>query len=280
MNNNNNIDRLHLAELYLLVEFDKACRASGLTYFLDSGTALGAVRHGGFIPWDDDIDVGMPREDYEKFMQVGQSLLPKDIFLQNKQTEKNYMRNAAKLRLEGSVFPESYELPLVHNGIYIDIFPFDYLPNNRWLAKINVKYVVEMLHVIRANRGIGRSKSPSKFRRGLDVIIKRMPSRLIDGLEHHILAFARKNQNQETNLMTCYFWRMSQTHEYLFETKKMLPVRDILFEGKKVKIMREPDYYLRLMYNDYMIVPPVEQQKTHCKGDIVFGRFEQSTINE
>ena len=273
MDNNNYLDRLHSAELYLLVELDKVCRALGLTYFLDSGTALGAIRHGGFIPWDDDIDVGMPRNDYEKFMEVGQSLLPKDIFLQNQQTEKNYLRYAAKLRLEGSKFPESYELPLEHNGIFIDIFPFDYLPNNRWLARMNVKFVVEMLHIIRANRGREKSNSPSKFRRGLDVIIKKIPSSWIDGLEHYVLNLAKNKQNKPTNLMTCYFWRMSLTRQYLFETKKMLPVRDILFEEKNVRIMREPDYYLRLMYNDYMVLPPLEQRKIHCKGNVVFGNM-------
>ena len=123
MDNDDVLKRIQAAELYLLVAFDKVCRDNGLTYFLDSGTALGAVRHGGFIPWDDDIDVGMPRKDYERFMQIGQNLLPSNIFLQNRDTEANYLRYAAKLRLEGTVFPETNELPYQHNGIFIDIFP-------------------------------------------------------------------------------------------------------------------------------------------------------------
>ena len=114
----------------------------------------------------------------------------------------------------------------------------------------------------------------------MDVIIKKIPSSWIDALEYYILKFAKKNQNKKTNLLTCYFWRMSQTRQYLFETNKMLPARDILFEGKNVRIMREPDYYLRLMYSDYMVLPPIEQRKVHCNGNVVFGKFEQSTIKE
>ena len=276
MNDNNSLVALHKAELYLLVEFDKACRKSGLTYFLDSGTALGAVRHGGFIPWDDDIDVGMPRKDYEKFMEIGQSMLPNDIFLQNRQTEKNYQRHAAKLRLEGTVFPESGEMNYEHNGIFIDIFPFDYIPNNKWLAKWDVRYVVELLHIVRSNRGKKKSSSPSKFRRTLDGIIKKIPSSWIDKLEKRCLNHAKRNQDKSTKFMTCYFWRMSQTHQYLFETEKMLPVRDTSFENRIVSIMNDADYYLRFMYGNYMQLPPVEQRNTHCRGDIIFGKSNRN----
>ena len=100
---NNLLDSIHRVSLYLLLEFDRVCKENNLTYSLDSGTALGAVRHGGFIPWDDDIDVGMPRKDYETFLRIAQDLLPSDIFVQTSHTEQNYKRNAAKLRLEGTM---------------------------------------------------------------------------------------------------------------------------------------------------------------------------------
>ena len=274
MSDINNLDRLHKAELYLLVEFDKACRKSGLTYFLDSGTALGAIRHGGFIPWDDDIDVAMPRTDYERFMEIGQDMLPHNIFLQNRQTEKNYRRYAAKLRLDGTVFPETDDLPFEHNGIFIDLFPFDYLPNNRFLAKLDVKYVVELSHIIRANRNKTESDSPSKFRRVLDGFIKKIPSNWIDKLERHCVNHSKRYQNKPTKYVTCFFWRMSQTRQYLFASEKMFPVKDFIFDGHSVSIMKDPDYYLRLMYNDYMKLPPIEQRIAHCRGEVVFGVFE------
>lgn len=270
MDNDDLLKRIQKAELYLLIVFDKVCRENGLTYFLDSGTALGAVRHGGFIPWDDDIDVGMPRKDYERFMEIGQGQLPSDVFLQNSVTEKNYRRYAAKLRLEGTVFPEADELPYQHNGIFMDIFPFDNIPSNRMRAKWNVKYVVEMCHVVRAFRSDGNSESPSCMRRVLFRVIKSFPSCWGDKLERHCLRFARKNENKDTGLMTCYFWRMSQSRQYLFETEKMLPVKDIDFDGHAVMIMKDPDYYLKLMYGDYMKLPPEESRKPHCRGEVLF----------
>lgn len=268
------LKNIQKAELYLLVEFDKVCREQGLTYFLDSGTALGAIRHGGFIPWDDDIDVSMPRKDYDRFMEIGQSYLPDNVFLQNRRTEKNYIRYAAKLRLKGTVFPETDGVPYEHNGIFIDIFPFDNIAGNRFWARFNVKTVVEMLHVIRTYRGHDLGVSPSRVRRGISMIIKRMPEWFINSLEKFCLKIAQRNKDKETRFMTCYFWRMSQTKQYLFETSKMLPVKDVLFEGQKVKIMNNPDHYLTLMYGNYMQLPPEEKRVVHRKGDVDFGDFE------
>ena len=268
------LKKIQRAELYLLVEFDKVCRELGLTYFLDSGTALGAIRHGGFIPWDDDIDVGMPRKDYERFMEIGQSYLPDIVFLQNRRTEKNYIRYAAKLRLKGTVFPETDGIPYEHNGVFIDIFPFDNIVGNRFWARFNVKTVVEMLHVIRTYRGHDLGVRPSTVRRCISWIIKRMPEGLINSLEKTCLRIAKRNEDKETRFMTCYFWRMSQTKQYLFDTSKMLPVKDVFFEGHAVKIMNNPDHYLTLMYGNYMQLPPVEMRVAHRKGDVDFGNFE------
>ena len=181
--NDLSLKKIQKAELYLLLEFDKVCREQGFTYFLDSGTALGAIRHGGFIPWDDDIDVGMPRKDYDRFMEIGQSYLPDNVFLQNRRTEKNYSRYAAKLRLKGTIFPETDSALYEHNGIFIDIFPFDNIAGNRFWARLAVKNVVEMLHVIRTYRGHDLGFSPSRVRRSISWIIKRMPEGLINSLE-------------------------------------------------------------------------------------------------
>lgn len=265
----NELERLQKTELYLLQSFDKVCREQRLVYFLDSGTALGAVRHGGFIPWDDDIDVGMPRTDYEKFLKHGQSFLPDDIFLQTRETEKGYMRNAAKLRLKGTYFPERISSPYKHCGIFIDIFPFDNVSSNKMLAKWNIKLLTELNHMVISYRSSKSSKS--RLRRYFQKTIKFLPSSWFDALERLYLSATRFYNSKETRYMTCYFWRMTLTKQYIFETKKMLPVKDILFEGIPVKIMNNPDYYLAKMYGNYMQMPPKEQRKVHCQGNIDFG---------
>lgn len=107
------------------------------------------------------------------------------------------------------------------------------------------------------------------------MIIKRMPKWFINSLERFCLKIAQRNKDKETRFMTCYFWRMSQTKQYLFETTKMLPVKDILFDGNRVKIMNNPDHYLTLMYGNYMQLPPEEKRGSHRKGDIDFGGIKQ-----
>ena len=89
--------------LEILQEIHKICVENNLTYWLEAGTLLGAVRHKGFIPWDDDSDVSMPRADYEKFLKIAQKKLPKDMFLQTQDTDKEYPLPWAKIRKNGTL---------------------------------------------------------------------------------------------------------------------------------------------------------------------------------
>jgi lipopolysaccharide cholinephosphotransferase len=117
--------QLHTVQLDLLLEFDRLCRRLGLRYQIAAGTLLGAVRHGGFIPWDDDIDVILRREDYRRLLRLGPALLADRFFLQSRRSDPEYRRHHAKLRRHGSVFREIEAAAGSHAGIFIDIFPFD-----------------------------------------------------------------------------------------------------------------------------------------------------------
>ena len=92
---------LQLVELEILLEVDRVCRENGIEYFLDGGTAVGAVRHGGFIPWDDDVDIGMTRENYEKFLEIAPEKLKNDYFLQTRKTDKKAPYMYAKVMVPG-----------------------------------------------------------------------------------------------------------------------------------------------------------------------------------
>ena len=119
-------------ELDLLIEFDRVCQEMNLTYFLDSGTLLGAVRHNGFIPWDDDIDVIMFRSDYNRLLESGSSKFKYPYFLQSAYTDKNYFRAHAQLRNSETtgILPKEAEKVSFNQGIFIDIFVFDGLTSN------------------------------------------------------------------------------------------------------------------------------------------------------
>lgn len=138
-------------QLRLLAQLDAVCRRYGLTYFAGGGTLLGAVRHGGFIPWDDDIDLFMPRRDYDRLLAVGDSAFLPPYFLQTAYNDVNYSRGHAQLRMDGTTAILAGERGhyTFHQGIFVDVFPLDAVPDspqaqaaqrrrlarwNRWLA--------------------------------------------------------------------------------------------------------------------------------------------------
>lgn len=124
------LEQLKSIELEMLKAFIKACDMLNVKYFLLGGTLLGAVRHKGFIPWDDDIDVGMLREDYEIFIAKGASYLPDNLFIQNVYSDENYTMCFSKIRNNNTTFIESTVSHLkMNHGVFIDIFPLDYYPD-------------------------------------------------------------------------------------------------------------------------------------------------------
>ena len=129
MDNKIDIEKLKGIELQLLDAFVSACEQLNIDYYILAGTLIGAVRHKGFIPWDDDIDIGMFRKDYDIFLEEGQKLLPKDVFLQTFITDKEYPTYFAKLRKSNTTFIEKSVSKLkMNHGVYLDIFPLDYFP--------------------------------------------------------------------------------------------------------------------------------------------------------
>lgn len=121
--------RLQLCELEILDEFVRICEKHDLQYYLVGGTLLGAVRHQGFIPWDDDIDVAMPREDYDRFAAIAAGELAPQYFYQCPETDPYYFLTYAKIRKNGTeVCEERFKNAKFHKGVFIDIFPLDFCP--------------------------------------------------------------------------------------------------------------------------------------------------------
>ena len=121
------LDKIHRTELDIMREIDRICRKHNLTYFLAYGTLLGAVRHKGFIPWDEDMDIMMPREDYEQFLKVASDELPLHLMIDSYPQNPRYFNPFAKVRNRNTLFAiralQNYDGP---QGLWIDIFPMDY----------------------------------------------------------------------------------------------------------------------------------------------------------
>lgn len=131
------MNELQAIQLDMLRSFWQICDQLGLHPYLICGSALGAVKYQGFIPWDDDMDVALIRPEYERFLREAPALLPSDLFLQNARTDPAFPQLYSKLRRNGTAFIEERAAHLpIHHGIYIDLFPLDGLPANPLAARV------------------------------------------------------------------------------------------------------------------------------------------------
>ncbi len=259
------IERLHGHLLDILSDVDRVCAELGIDYFIMGGTALGAVRHGGFIPWDDDLDIGMRREDYEKFLAGAQKRLRADLFLQTFRTEPGSPFYFAKVRKDNTKFVEKYCRKLdIHSGIYIDIFPYDALPDDKGERKRHYRRMKWMLNLYIAKCVTGTSVEYTGakkllygcVRHTLHILMLPVPKRFL--------------YRQTDRMMRKYNGRQSQYLGYGGLPKIQVPRADvmepaeILFEGLTVKCPREIEKYLTNNFGDYRKLPPKEERKGHA----------------
>lgn len=264
-------------ELDILTKFAEACDKLGLTYFLDGGTLLGAVRHEGFIPWDDDVDVGMPRKDYEEFLKHGQVLLGDDYFLQTTKTDPAYPGLFAKIRKNGTRFIEWNQRNLKMNkGIYIDIFPYDKLPmeGRREYAdamrKLTKQYLIRSIPDRCAHNDGTLKWWVIAIARRLEhyVYCLRSKKKLAEKIDREFVKY--NDEEFEEDYCTC--------HAFLYpiwlRESMIYPVKKIGFCGKEFSAPIDHDTYLKEMYGDYMKIPPKEERIGHRPVDIYIGESE------
>lgn len=253
-------------ELEILIEFDKICRGNNLTYFIESGSVLGAVRHGGFIPWDDDIDVGMPRPDYEKFLEIGQNLLGEKYFLQNRITDSNAPFSYSKIRKNNTTFLEWNKRNIkMHHGIYIDIFPYDGLPEHKidkHLDKCLRLNKLQFKKTIPDRVGIPQDtikwKIGAAARRLQYYTMKLYPSSILD---RNIDKEYKRYKLNVTGAGNCTCFGFAD--RLIFPNHMLFPTKLIMFEGIEFYGPAEVEEYLTFLYGDYMQFPPEEQRYGH-----------------
>lgn len=242
---------LQLKELSILEEIDRICRKYNIDYWLDGGTCLGAVRHGGFIPWDDDIDIAMDEKDLPRFITVAKKELPPHLAVQDGDTDARL--GFFKIRDLNSYFVESgddFKKPY-HKGIFVDIFPFTGYPdvNRKWLKKI-VKGVNKSRAILNAQHYYSLRSFAEFFYFGAKYCLLTLLSKILFAICDTSKCYA--------DIMAFNGYGINHKRE------DVLPVRDIAFEGKKLLGPANPDQYLKNIYGDYMKLPPVEHRKVHA----------------
>ena len=260
---------LQAKQFEMLKVFVDICDKYNLNYILVGGTCLGAIRHKGFIPWDDDIDVGMLREDYEEFLRVAPKELDKEkYFLQNYKTEPNFVYGFSKIRDNNTTYVEDFFADHdIHHGVWIDILPIDgYTDKNIEPNKLKGRITKFILH-------IWLSYMPSLFRKfRRKTFFKDLLFNFLAVLfypcniaHYHQKALDRMAKKYPTNKAT-----LVGNHLYGFTGKiEALPpevYRDTIkvqFEDIICRVPKDYDTYLKCLYGDYMKLPKEEDRIGH-----------------
>lgn len=266
---------LQLAELDGLNFFDDFCRNHGLTYYLCGGCLIGSLRNKGFVPWDDDIDVLMPRPDYEQFLKLYKEEKPSERFiLLDADKENTYGNIFAVISDTNHTLVKDYQADMdMPHGIPLDIFPIDGLASGYFARRI--QYMWTMVY--------------SLFRSG--IVPKNQGGLLSFGSKVLLGIFKGKNIRYK-------IWRFAETRisRYSFETsenvaelcagfyfmKKVYPrsiydgLIEVEFEGRKYFAMKNYDEYLKIPFGDYMELPPEEKRVAH--HNIVELKLNQNSL--
>ena len=244
--------------IYILDEVVDLCKRHHIRYYLDCGTLLGAVRHRGFIPWDDDIDIAMPIKDYKRFIKSCKNELEsKNMFLQTFQTDPKVNGMWARVRANGTTsLPVSSYKWDIHWGIHIDVFPLIGLYKNRYFKKIQKKLFdlnTALLQVDQVN-GCNLEYKPRKITK----ILCDLPRRI----RHIIVQINNKFIDKDCfkTEYLCAKWGIISNRgksEWYEKTK------DLFFEGKMYCCPSSYDKVLTYYYGDYMQLPPIDKRKGH-----------------
>lgn len=247
---------IQLNMLEALKVFDCICRQNDIRYSLHGGTLLGAVRHKGFIPWDDDLDVFMTRKDFDCFLDAWDKDHPSGFFLQTKEAEEDYTRSFAKIRKEHTLFLQETENPeTIHTGVFIDIFPVDRIPDK------GINYYTFLWNCMKYQLYTREFIPPTG-----NWLVKTVSGILLKKTSHKNRLIKRKklyrkitNYNNQTGLR----WAVLETPWHIkhsFSPNMFDTYSEVLFEDKEYMCVGNWKELLETWYGDYMQMPPEKER--------------------
>lgn len=265
----NELKKIQRIELEIFEEIIRICQQNDIEYFIIGGTALGAVRHEGFIPWDDDIDIGMTREDYDKFLKKAQSELAPGYFLQNFNTDPNAPAYFSKIRKNGTIFMEYCNRNIdMHHGIFVDIFPYDNIPDSIKLQKKQLRKVSFLYQIYIAKSIVGTSVPQTNIKgylgKGVRMILHYLLKPVSKRWIFNLLDKEVRRYNDINTNELCYI----PIPSLLMKRKELFPLSIINFEGLNVSAPRNCHSYLTSHFGDYMQLPSPDNRVGHRPHEI------------
>ncbi len=238
------LKKAQMVMLDSLISFEKICKKHELKYWLDSGTLLGAIRHDGFIPWDDDIDISMPIEDYQRFMSIAQDELSTGLFLQTKQTNPSFPFDYMKIRSDRATIIEFHEEGKdidYSQGVFVDIFPMLTIKN----TKFNILFYRFSFAAIRF---FSAKHFQVNWLRGL--FVKAL----------HSMHLGSKHEDS----LVIYGGEMPDVAAY-FDYNSLYPLTTKSFENLEFSVPNDSKAYLKQIYSfNFMELPPENKRTVHA----------------
>lgn len=248
----NNLRTCQLKQVSILEEIDRICRKHGIKYWLDGGTLLGAIRHGGFIPWDDDIDIAMPLADMQRFIEVAPGELRPGLVLQTpgNSTCKQPITKIRDLNSFYVEFSDDFQ-DNYPKGLFVDIFPFIDYPNaSKSLIKKITKGISTSYSILHSRHYYSCRSFAEFFYFGAKYMVLQGAWR--------ILNMIGKKGTYLSNIL------INNGYGIMHRKDSIFPLKDLVFEGKTFQAPANPDAYLKDLYKNYMALPPEESRKVHA----------------
>lgn len=258
------LKQLQKIELEMLLEVNRICQKCNIQYHIIAGTMLGAVRHKGFIPWDDDADVAMLRSEYDRFCEACVTELDTSRFyFQDQDNTEGYRWGYGKLRRKDTLFlRENQEHMPYEQGVFIDIFPMDSIPQNYFLRSIHNIQCFCYRKLFWAE--VGKRADKSTVMRAVYQLLSQIP---LEKLKKSYRKFIDKSNKNNSEFVRMLLFPLPNK-VYGYYRQWYLESEFYQFEGKELVGFAQYDEYLTFCYGKYMELPPVEKQKVHPVSNI------------
>lgn len=263
--------KVQLTQLEIAKEIKRVCDENDIQYFLCFGTLLGAVRHKGFIPWDDDMDLGMIRSEYERFLAIAPSKLKPEYFLHTWYSDPAYPLPFAKVRKRGTVYLEAKTTQLKENGFFVDIFPFDYQPASEEMRKAANRRLQDIFRTKLMKSGftpwIDNGRINWKKRIGYVYYQLKALAYSQESLAERYDALGKSFPENDF-----LFWEEGISRMRKINREWCENLTELEYEGELFKCPRDYDAMLTAIYGNYMQLPPEDQRENrHQIEEVDFG---------
>ena len=256
--------KVQMIQLEMLVEVDRICKKCDIHYNIIAGTLLGAVRHGGYIPWDDDADVALLRPEYDKFRTACKTELDTTRFeFQDYRNTPGYRWGYGKLRRKDTLFLREYQEHMPYmQGVFIDIFPLDHVPDNYVLRSIHNFQCFCIRKALWSE--VGRFAHKNLLMRGWYSLLSKIPLHWIFTIYRRMMERGNRRETRMVRILTF----PTPNKAWGYERRWYEESADTVFEGVTFRGIRDYDEYLSFKFGNYMELPPEDKRKVHPVSDI------------